>query len=438
MQRIRFVAVCASLVVFISASTAYAQETSKASASDLQAQIDQHNQEINQLNQEIAQYQVQLDATSKKKQTLQNTLSQINLSIKKTTTSIKVTQNKIGATQLQIQQLSGNIATVQDQIAHSEAGLAESLRRLHENETEPLVLQMISSNNASEMWEDVDQTFALDAAVIDNVEILSGHKQQLADTKSSVETQQNQLVTQQKTLVSQQGSLSATKLSQSELLSQTKAQEANYQAIIKQKKAQQQSFENALADLKSKLNVVVNPSQITPAGKGVLSWPLDKVIITQFFGNTAFAASGAYNGKGHNGIDFGASIGTPVHAALAGTVAGTGNTDAVRGCYSFGKWILIKHPNGLDTIYAHLSQINVSTGQAVSTGDVIGYSGETGYATGPHLHFGVYVASATQIMRLGDATQKSTPCAGATMPVAPLAGYLNPMNYLPSSGYSSL
>lgn len=418
----------------------FAQESAapQQTASELQQQIDSHNAQIDALNKEIAQYQSQLDATSKKKQTLQNTLSQISLSIKKTTSSIKLTQNKIGATQLQIQQLSGTIQSTQQQIATGEEGLAQSLRRINESDAQPLVLQVISSNTASDVWQDVDALMALDSAIGENVQALNGHKQVLTSTKASVEDRQTQLVTQQKTLVAQEGSLTATKNAQSDLLAQTKAQESTYQSIIKQKKAQEAQFEQALSDLKSKLNYIVNPSQITPAGKGILSWPLDKVIITQYFGNTPFAASGAYSGKGHNGIDFGASIGTPVHAALAGTVLGTGNTDAVRGCYSFGKWVLIKHQNGLDTIYAHLSQIKVSTGQTVSTGDVIGYSGETGYATGPHLHFGVYVSSATQIMKLGDATQKSTPCSGATMPVAPLSGYLNPMNYLPSSGYTAL
>ena len=138
------------------------------------------------------------------------------------------------------------------------------------------------------------------------------------------------------------------------------------------------------------------------------------------------------NGKGHNGIDFGASIGTPIKAAGDGVILGTGNTDTTRGCYSFGKWVLIKHNNGLDTIYGHLSKISVLQGQNVSAGDVIGYSGETGYATGPHLHFGVYVSAATQIMKLGDATKTSTPCAGVSMPVAPLSGYLNPLNYMPA------
>ena len=94
---------------------------------------------------------------------------------------------------------------------------------------------------------------------------------------------------------------------------------------------------------------------------------------------------------------------------------------------------MIKHNNGLNTMYAHLSQIGVSEGQQVSTGDVIGYSGETGYATGPHLHFGVYVSSVTKIIRLGEATNGTAPCSRAVMPVPPLAGYLNPLSYLPTT-----
>ena len=81
-------------------------------------------------------------------------------------------------------------------------------------------------------------------------------------------------------------------------------------------------------------------------------------------------------------------------------------------------------------MYSHLSQIIAYNGQTVATGDLLGYSGETGYATGPHLHFGVYVSSATQILKLGSATKSTTPCANAVMPVAPLEGYLNPLNYL--------
>ena len=401
-------------------------------ASDLQKQIDDNNAQIQQLDAEIAKYQTQLDATTKQKNTLQNTINQLTLQSKQLTAKINVTKSQIHTTQLQIQQLSQGIAGKQTAIQTDQAGLAESLRLLNEADALPLAVQIFSAGDLTEIWQDIDANQSLQVAINERIKKLASEKQSLTDTKTAAEAKRAQLVKQQKTLTTQQGSLNATKKTQSELLAQTKNQEANYQAIIAQKKTQQASLEAALSDLKSKYNVVVNPDQITPAGKGVLQWPLDSVRITQYFGNTAFAQSGAYSGKGHNGIDLAAPIGTPVKASLSGTVIGTGDTDKVRGCYSFGRWVMVKHGNGLSTMYSHFSQVTVSQGQSVSTGMLLGYSGETGYATGPHLHFGVYVSSATQILALGQATNRKTPCATAVMPVTPLAGYLNPLNYLPT------
>ncbi len=107
-------------------------------------------------------------------------------------------------------------------------------------------------------------------------------------------------------------------------------------------------------------------------------------------------------------------------------VRGVGDTDLVCRGASYGKWILVEHPNGLSTLYAHLSLIKVSTGQQVLLGEIIGYSGNTGYSTGPHLHFTVYATQGVQI-----AQRKSAVCGGSyTMPIADLKAYLNPMSYL--------
>lgn len=399
-------------------------------AAELQQQIDQHNSQITQLDKEIAEYQKQLDATSVKKQTLQNTLNQLNLSIKKTTAQMTQTQNKIDATQLQIKQLSTSIDRAQSSIDVNSAGLGETLRSLSEVETTPLVVHMLAEGTLADVWKDISELESLQGAVREHIQNLAMAKKIYIDSKTETEKKQKLLLDQRQALKTQQGSLNAQKGAQSELLSKTKSQEANYQKIISQKKAQQAQFEQALGNLKAQYQMAINPDQITPVGRGVLRWPVDNVRITQYFGNTPFASSGAYGGKGHNGIDLGAPIGTPLKAALSGVVLATGNTDTTPGCYSFGKWVFIKHGNGLGTMYAHLSQISVSSGQQVAGGQLIGYSGETGYATGPHLHFGVYVASATQIVKLGSATQKMTPCSNVTMPVAPLGGYLNPLNYL--------
>ena len=106
---------------------------------------------------------------------------------------------------------------------------------------------------------------------------------------------------------------------------------------------------------------------------------------------------------------------------------GVGDTDKSCNGVSYGKWILIRHPNNLSTLYAHLSIIKVLSGQKVDTGQLVGYSGDTGYATGPHLHFGVLATEGVAIQ-----SYKSKICGtNMVMPVKiKNNAYLNPLSYL--------
>ncbi|MFA6502858.1 MAG: peptidoglycan DD-metalloendopeptidase family protein [Candidatus Paceibacterota bacterium] len=90
---------------------------------------------------------------------------------------------------------------------------------------------------------------------------------------------------------------------------------------------------------------------------------------------------------GWNGIDFGAARGTPIRAAADGTVIIARNNGGWNGGY--GNYVVVTHDNGTQTLYAHMKNTIVSSGQSVSSGQVIGYLGSTGLSTGPHLHFEV-------------------------------------------------
>ncbi len=115
-------------------------------------------------------------------------------------------------------------------------------------------------------------------------------------------------------------------------------------------------------------------------------------------GSTSVATSGFFrnpvpgglltqNIHGNNAVDIGAPSGTPIYAAAGGTVIISKGNGAWNGGY--GSYVVITHSNGTQTLYAHMSKDVATVGAKVSAGDVIGYVGRTGEATGNHLHFEV-------------------------------------------------
>lgn len=94
---------------------------------------------------------------------------------------------------------------------------------------------------------------------------------------------------------------------------------------------------------------------------------------------------------GNNGVDIGAPAGTPIYAAASGKVIIALNNGGWNG--GFGNYVVINHPNGTQTLYAHMIRTGTSVGASVTKGQLIGYVGRTGKATGNHLHFEVHKAA---------------------------------------------
>ena len=94
------------------------------------------------------------------------------------------------------------------------------------------------------------------------------------------------------------------------------------------------------------------------------------------------------HGPGNRGVDIGAPTGTNIYASASGTVliAKTGWSGG------YGNMVIVQHPNGTRTLYAHMSKLGTTTGAKVTQGQVIGYVGSTGRSTGPHIHFEVFNA----------------------------------------------
>lgn len=404
------------------ATAAYAQTASSTPQNDLQVQADAAQAQINALRNEIEQLQIQLNNTTGQKNTLQNAVKTLDLNIQKLQKSITLTNTQITQKDREITRLSGGIATTSETIDTTRLQIGAALRNLSELDEEPLGAALLSGGSLSDFFDQAVTLGSLRDDLQNKILDLSSLKTTLTTNKTSAESSRKQLASLQSQLNQEKQSLAVARQSQNDLLTQTKNQESSYQSLIASKKAEEARFEDILYQLSVQLGTA-DVSDVPSAGSGILHWPLDSIYITQQFGKTS--SSGRLYASGtHNGVDFRASLGTPVRAALTGVVQEI-NQGAVKNC-QYGKWVLIKHANGLTTLYGHLSQINVTKGQTVSTGQVIGLSGDTGYATGPHLHLTVFASTAVSFKQYTCASGLST-----LIPIVPVNGYLDPLAYLP-------
>lgn len=389
--------------------------------------IELRNAQIEILNKEIKELDNQIQVTVKEGQNLKGAIAGLDVTQNKLSKELQVTESKVNNTSLSIEQLALEINAKEKEIDLGKMALADTIRTVDQAENISIIETILTYRNASDLWNEIETLNRFQNGVRENAKALESLKSELESRKQQNESKKNELLGLKDELEDQKKIVENNKSEKSKLLSVTQSQEATYRKQLDEKKRLSEAFRKEINEYESQLNFIIDPNSYPKSGKGILSWPLENIRITQYFGDTEFSrTTNAYNGRGHNGVDFGASRGSKVMSALSGTVQGTGNTDSVPGCYSYGKWVLVKHDNGLSTLYAHLDLIKVTTGQRVSTGELVGYSGNTGYSTGPHLHFSVYASQGVRIVKY----ENSINCKNAVIPVADLKAYLNPLTYL--------
>ena len=399
----------------------------------LRSQIDDRSNRLVQIEAEIAKFEADLLKVGAEKKTLQSAINQLELERRKVSAEISKTENLITSTDLEINKLVLEISKAEKDISEVEDAIGSIIRSEYMAGDDSLIEVLLRHDKLSEFWTTFEQHESVRDTMASKVADLDSFRSVLVEKREENEEKRNRLSSLKNQYYNQNEVLVNNKEEQSELLAVTKNEERNYQNLLASKKEAREQIEREMRDFESKLQFILDPNTIPAPGTQVFSWPLSSIIITQYFGGTEFAArnAGVYGGRAyHPGVDFGAPRGTPILAPLTGTVRATGNTDAVPGCYSWGKWTLIDHSNGLSTLYAHQSTIAVSPGQKVNTGEVIGYIGNTGYSTGPHLHFSVYAKKGVTVRRFNE-IKTVTSCGAATTPVAATDAYLDPMHYLP-------
>jgi len=410
--RLLTIALLIGLISLFCLSRASAQEVPEA----LVKQIESLTETQNQINQKIQETQQTLSSISARGRTLNQEIGRLEASLKQANLGIQSSENQIRKLQLEIQLLEHDIEAQELAIASRREMAGSLLRNLQVKDGEGLLLTLLKSQSLAEsvsesqVFEDINKDLLAEVGKLRELRVSLGNElEALTGKKLGVEVK-NQTLKVQKEVAQDQ------KEEQANLLAKTKSEEAKYQATLTELEKQQQQVSDAIEEIEDKLRAAQNPELLPTKRSGVLGWPTAEPYITQEYGATAFAQR-AYKSKFHNGTDFRARpIGQPIYAAEDGVIFAVGDNGRVQ----YGRHIVIRHNNGLSTLYAHLSKQVVGEGDSVKRGDLIGYSGNTGYSMAPHLHFVVYTSTTVRLQSF----------AGAGL--VPVGSTLNPMDYLPS------
>ena len=391
--------------------------SSAATPDELKRSIEERSRELSEITNQIYETQRNLTATEQKGKTLNQEIKKIDYQTNQLNLSIKSSQIKIEKLGLEIQSLGYEISDRESEIEVKKEAIADFLRELHEKNQESILLIFLKNKSLAESLFETQSISSLSEGLTLEVEKLHVIKAALADRhneasgkKAAVESE-NRNLKNRKTIAEEQ------KNERQELLRSSKNQERLYQQQLRELEKIQAEIASEIEEAERELRARIDPNLLPVPRPGVFAWPAANGKLTQGYGSTAFALRN-YRGKHHNGVDIAAPIGTEIYAAEAGEVVTTGNQDRYCPRAAYGKFIVIKHDNGLTTLYAHLSQSIVSAGERVNRGQLIGYMGKSGWATGSHVHFTVW-STATYVVR---PTRSCGPM--------PVGGDIDPMQYL--------
>jgi murein DD-endopeptidase MepM/ murein hydrolase activator NlpD len=356
------------------------------------------------LSSELESKESALEETQQRKGVLTTTITRYARQIERLSgavTSIRAqetdTRARLAATQQRLASASDELEVAHDRLARMRshlrvalASLRERLVAIYEQGSPELLDVVIGEGDLEDIEaraELLDRIHQADEAnaqrvrslrdgVALTVERRAAAKGEIEAARNSIAAEGRSLIATRAELVGRQGDLVDARGGQEAALSRVRDHETELDGDV-------ESIQAKIAEELAATGSMPLPAGAIKAGSGSMIWPVDGPIASGFGPRTI---EGHY--EYHPGIDIAVPEGTPIRAALAGTVAFT-ESEAESGGY--GNYTCIDHGGGLSTCYAHQSAFAVNAGQAVEQGEVIGYSGCTGYCLGPHVHFEVRI-----------------------------------------------
>ncbi|MBI5793680.1 peptidoglycan DD-metalloendopeptidase family protein [Candidatus Uhrbacteria bacterium] len=360
-------------------------ETAKAQGDsdidNLSSKIDEKREAIDALNSQIDSYKDKIENLQAQEASLYGEIDLLENRIAKTKLDIEAAEASIDLVNIELASLDGEIKTIQEKLNYQRELMAQVLRQIQTEDTAVPLELFFGNDSFSELFDNLERLSNVSEDLKKTVDEARSMKAALEEKVANEETKKGDLVSLEDSLDKDLDRLSEETGSKEILITQTQQSESEFQSLLQDVKQEQTFINQEILLLQQEIE-----GKLSEADQGgdssVLSWPFSPTLrgISTYFHDPTYPFRNLFE---HSGLDLPAATGTPVGVAATGYVAFT-KTGRL-----YGNYVMVIHTNGLSTLYAHLSRIDVVADQFVARGDTIGAVGSTGLSTGPHLHFEV-------------------------------------------------
>ena len=341
--------------------------------------------QINDTEEEIKKVESSLSDAMKEIQELEGDIAEVEYNLEKLQANLKKLNNEISELEKKLEQAEKDY----DERYKIACDRVVSQYKYGKITFLDVLLNSSSLTDFLNSYHTVEQIMSVDQELLDDLE---KEKQQITEDKQTLQDKKDKLNEEKQQVEKQKVSLSNKKSTKQKMVSQLNSQES---ALQQQKEEYYKELENIQAELRRIAEAVSKNNGGGNYSGGTLQFPCPGFSrISSRFGSRGAPLAGG--STYHKGVDLAAPMGTSILAAESGTVIAVSKTCTHNygkskscGCGGgFGNYVMVNHGNGLVTVYAHCTSINVGLGEKVTRGETIATVGSTGASSGFHLHFG--------------------------------------------------
>lgn len=350
----------------------------------LNAQLKAQQDKIDAIVDKIDQYKASINNVRGEAATLKNQVAILENQIAKSELDIQAKEEEAKKTELEMQKVLLQIRDNEGQMDKNKADLAELVRLINRYDGKNYLSVMLSYDSFSEFFDQVKYSEDIQKNLQQRLDRVQELNAQLESQRQDLETKKKQLEQLLEKMENSRDVLDGQKQAKNVMITQSKQSEKKFQGIVEDLKKEQAAANSQIAAIERQIRAELakrSDNKLETVSNEGMIWPTVSRRITSTFHDPDYPYRYLFE---HSGLDIGVGRGTSVMAAESGYIA-----KVALGTKWYGNYVMIVHNGNMSTLYAHLDSVNVKADQFVNQGQVIGKSGNTGFSSGPHLHFEV-------------------------------------------------